>query len=352
MASALDGIAVVSALATYRREVVPRVRGELRRWEEAAGSIPDQALREAALSALRQKGLNVEATAVFAILAPRSRRAGVLRAIAALQTAVDYLDTLGEQPVENALASGLALHRALGEAVSPGAAHSDWYRLYPRREDGGYLAALVASCQQEVAALPAGDAVLPAARRAVRRCAEGQSHTHAAALGEGGQLEDWAAGLASPPGYSWWEAAAGASSSVAAHALIAAAADPRTGTEEAELIDAAYFPPIGALTVLLDDLIDLQEDTAAGEHSYIAHYPSNTVAADRLAFIASRARAATAKLRRRRRHAAILAGVVGFYLSDPAAASDYGSPIRARMLESLGWTVRLVLATMWFRRHG
>lgn len=348
----LDGIAVISALATYKREVVPRARSELRRWEDAAGSIPDQALRQAALSALRQKGLNVEATAVFAILAPRSRRAGVLRAIAALQTAVDYLDTLGEQPVEDTLASGLALHRALGEAVSPGTAHSDWYRLYPQREDGGYLAALVTTCQQEVAALPAGDAVLPAARRAARRCGEGQSHTHAAALGESDQLEHWATALASPSGYSWWEVAAGASSSVAAHALIAAAADPRTGTAEAQLIDAAYFPPIGALTVLLDDLVDLEEDTATGESNHLAYYPSNTVAADRLAFIASRAREATAKLRRHRRHAAILSGVAGFYLSDPAATEDYSSLIRARILASLGWTVRLVLTTMRFRRRG
>ncbi len=59
------------------------------------------------------------------------------------------------------------------------------------------------------------------------------------------------------------------------HALIAAAANPGVTVEQAALIDAAYFPPIGALTVLLDDLIDLENDIASGDHSYITYYESN-----------------------------------------------------------------------------
>jgi hypothetical protein len=139
---------------------------------------------------------------------------------------------------------------------------------------------------------------------------------------------------------------------VAAHALIAAAADPRTSTEDAELIDAAYFPPIGALTVLLDDLVDHEDDLASSQHNYLTYYRSNAEAADHLALIASRARAATADLRRRSRHAAILSGVVGFYLSSPAASGEYAAPIRSRLLDSLGGAARLVLATMRLRRHG
>jgi hypothetical protein len=56
---------------------------------------------------------------------------------------------------------------------------------------------------------------------------------------------------------------------VPAHALLAAAADARTTAAEATRIDAAYFPSIGALTVLLDDLIDREEDLAGGEHNYL-----------------------------------------------------------------------------------
>ena len=199
---AADAIAVFSALLTYERQIVPLVRGELERWQARAATIPDPILRAAALSALREKGQNAEATAVFAILAPRANRVGALRAMAALQVAIDYLDSLGEQPVDDPLADGLALHSALCDAVSPDARPGDWYSLHPQREDGGYLAALVAECQERVAGLPATEAVLPLLQRAAKRCGEGQSHTHAAGAAGGDEIEAWAIRQESAAGIS------------------------------------------------------------------------------------------------------------------------------------------------------
>jgi hypothetical protein len=138
---------------------------------------------------------------------------------------------------------------------------------------------------------------------------------------------------------------------VATHALIAAAADPKTTAEEAALIDAAYFPPIGALTVLLDDLIDRDEDLAGDQHNYLGYCANEEEAARRIGLLASRARTATAHLRRARRHRAILAGVAAFYLSAAPANSGYARPIRERLLESLGPTVRLVMVAMRLRHH-
>jgi tetraprenyl-beta-curcumene synthase len=342
-------ITVIAALATYRRAVLPQVRGELRRWEQWTVRIPDLVLRDAALSALKEKSSNVEATAVFAILTPRSRRSSALRAMTALQTTIEYLDVLGEQLPDEPLADGLALHRAVVEAVTPGAAYSDWYQLHPQTEDGGYLAELVATCQREVATLPSGDTVLVTAQRAARRCAEGQSYTHAAAGSEDGEheLEAWAASLdRHGHNYYWWELAAGASSSVALHALIAAAAHRDTDEGEAERVDAAYFPSIGALTVLLDDLVDREQDVATGEHNYLDYYPSNEIAAERFAFLTRKSRTAVADLRFGRQHTAILMGVGGFYLSSSAAKSAYARPIRARMLRALGTAVYPIIAAM------
>ena len=350
--SATDTIAALSALVTYERQIVPVVRAELEGWRARAVTIPDATLRAAAVSALHEKGQNAEATAVFAILAPRANRVGALRAIVALQTAIDYLDTLGEQPVADPLADGLTLHSAICEAVSTGAGPGDWYSLHPQHEDGGYLAALVAECQEQVAGLPATEAVQPILQRAAKRCGEGQSHTHTAGVTGGEEIEAWAIRQASPPGYRWWEVAAGASSSVAAHALIAAAADPKTTAEEAALIDAAYFPPIGALTVLLDDLIDRDEDLTAGQHNYLSYCANEEEAANRVGLLASRARAATKQLRRDRHHRAILAGVAAFYLSAAPASSGYARPIRERLLKSLDPTVRLIMVAMGLRRHG
>jgi tetraprenyl-beta-curcumene synthase len=358
-----EAVAVARALAVYRGSVVPRVRAGLKHWEGAAETIPDPVLREHALTALCEKGRNVEATAVFAILAPRRTRPAAVAAMTTLQIAVDYLDTLGEQPAADPLANGLALHGALVDALSPGEPVGDWYRLNPQRDDGGYLAALVAACREAVAALPEADAILPAARLAARRCGEGQSQTHATeiaarqsppgtergAVAASGSLETWALTLDAPPGYAWWELAAGASSSVAAHALIAAAADARTTPADAETIDAAYFPSIGALTVLLDDLVDRDEDLAGGAHNYTTYYRDGEEAAARLALLAGRARSATTPLRNRDRHNAILVGVAGFYLAAPGARSAYAAPAAEALLDALGPSVRLI-ATFMRRR--
>jgi len=345
-----DAITVGSALALYRHSIVPRARRELRSWETRAEAIPDPTLRADALSALREKGQNVEATAVFGVLAPRAHRGAALGAMTAFQVAVDYLDSLGEQPSADPLADGLALHQALGDALFAGSEAGGWYRLHPQGEDGGYLHSLVRTCRQALSSLPSRAAALPLAQRAALRCAEGQSYTHAAAKQGAAELQAWAVRQECPAGYRWWEIAAGASSSVAVHALLAAAADPRTTAEEAALIDAAYFPPIGALSVLLDDLIDFEADVASGAHNYMTYYESNLVAATHLALIGARAKAASAALPKRHRHAAILAGVAGYYLSTPAARSSYATAIRGPMIESLGLNLRLVLTALRFQR--
>jgi tetraprenyl-beta-curcumene synthase len=317
-AASRETLAVVSALGAYLTTVLPRVRRELRRWRKLAEAIPDPERRRQALASLDEKAANVEAVAVFATLAPRRRCRAVLRAIVPLQAGIDYRDTLeeaGRQPVGD-----------------------------------DYLAALHAAWVGEIEKLPACSPVVACLRRAVDRCNEGQRHTHAAAGPAGSEpLRIWAEGIGAPPAYRWWEVAAGACSSVAAHALIAAAADPRTTAETAELIDAAYNPPVGALTVFLDDLVDRERDREAGEHSYLDYYGSSVEAAQRLGLIADRAAAAVAQLPRADRHAAILAGVAGFYLSAAEAQAPAAGPIRERLLRAGGPALRLITAFMRVR---
>ncbi|HEX5711724.1 MAG TPA: DUF2600 family protein [Solirubrobacterales bacterium] len=319
IAAAKEVGAVLAALAAYQGGVLPQVRRELGTWRERAASVTDPGARATALAAIDEKGLNVEATAVFAILAPRRTRPTAIRAMVALQVAIDYLDSAEEQGTEG---------------------------------DGEYLEQLFSAYRARVAALPSHAAVAEPLKRAVARCGEGQAHTHAAEHGDRAALETWARGLEAPAVYRWWEVAAGASSSVAAHALIAAAADPRTAATEAGPIDAAYFPPVGALTVLLDDLVDREEDAAAGTHNYLAYYRDGEEAANRLELIARLGRAATQPLRHRRRHAAILAGVAGFYLSAAEAGSPYALPTRTRLLGAAGPAVRPIVAIMRRRRRG
>jgi tetraprenyl-beta-curcumene synthase len=317
MALGDEGATLAWSLAVYRRSLLPAVFAERRRWTVAAAAVPQPTLRRHALSALEDKAGNVEAVAVFALLAPRSRRMAALRGIAALQIAIDYLDTIEEAGVD----------------------------LLEDEGDGGYMNGLEDHRRRVAASLPSYPTVSPFVERAVARCKEGQRQTHAAAS-DPTALRKWARGLAVPADYRWWETAAGASSSVAAHALIAAAADAQTTAAEAEAIDAAYFPPVGALTVLLDDLADRDEDRAAGEHNYIAYYDDATEAGERIGRLADQGRDAIRALRGRRRHAAILAGVAAFYLSAPAARTDYAAPIRDRLLDAVGGTGRMALAAV------
>lgn len=330
-----DGVAIMRALAVYRGRIVPLVRRELAGWRELAAAIPDPVARAQALAAIDEKGLNVEATAVFATLTPRRTRAVATRAMVALQTAIDYLDSLGELASAEPLREGLRQHGALTEAAPAG---------------DSYLAALTGAYRESLAALPSHPDVAEALACAVARCGEGQAYTHAAEHGDRAALEAWARGLDAPAAYRWWEVAAGASSSVAAHALIAAAADRRTTAAGAELTDAAYFPSVGALTVLLDDLIDRDEDRAAGAHNYTAYYDDGEDTAARLELIVHLARAGLARLRRPHRHTAILAGVVGFYLSAAGAETPFARPARDRLLAAARPGVRPIVAVMRRRR--
>jgi tetraprenyl-beta-curcumene synthase len=312
--------ATVGTLGAYVATVLPRVRKELRRWRRLAEAIPDSERRARALASLDEKAANVEAVAVFATLAPLRRRAAALRAIVPLQVAIDYLDTLEEE----------------GRDL----------------EGDAYLAALHAGWVREVEALPGCGAVHEHLRRAVDRCGEGQRRTHAAASDEGAALKRWALALAETSDYRWWELAAGASSSVAAHALIAAAADPATTAAEAALIDSAYNPPIGALTVFLDDLLDRESDRLAGEHNYLAYYASGEEAAERLGLIANRAGALAEGLPSATRHHAILAGVAAFYLSAPEATGAYARTVRKRLIDHLGPSARILGSFVRLRQLG
>jgi tetraprenyl-beta-curcumene synthase len=301
LVGARETAAASTALGAYLTTVLPTVRRELQRWREVAAAIPDPSRRRRALAALEEKRLNVEAVAVFATLAPLRRRRAVLRAIVPLQLAIDYRDTLEEAG---------EIEGASGEE---------------------FLAALDAGWVREAEALPGFRAVAPLLRAAVARCAEGQRRTHAA-VADRAQLQRWAEGLDRTGDYRWWEFAAGASSSVATHALIAAAADPSVSAAEAASVDAAYYPSIGALTVLLDDLVDQEADLAAGEHNYLSYYRNPAEAAARIQSLVSAAEVAVRGLPRSRRHLAILDGVLAYYLTAPEADFRYVGEIGENLL--------------------
>jgi tetraprenyl-beta-curcumene synthase len=382
------GVSFVAAARRYWLGVFPRVCLERRRRRARALRISDPLLRHVALDAQRKWG-NVEGAAAFATFVPFRHRAGAARAMMCFQAAYNYLDMLGEQPCADPAANGRSLHSALLVALDPDARHLDYYEHCPQHEDGGYLKEIIDSCRAALATLPSYPQLAPAALRAAERIVEFQScntgdRSEIGQQSEFAALERWARRV-TPPGTDlrWWETAAAGGSSLGVYALIALAADadswrpdcasatdapdadswrpdraPATDSPDApdapdgadvrtrargsaatpqavKVLDDAYFPWIGALHSLLDNLIDVAEDRATGQHNLIGLYTSPQEAAERIGLLAERSLEAARAQRDARAHTLLLAAMASFYLSTPEAATPAARPLARAVLAAL-----------------
>ncbi len=354
---ALAGMFGAAALR-YWTGVFPGVCRELARWRRRAGEIADPVLRGLALEALGKRG-NIEGAAAFAAFVPRSHRNLVLRAVVAFQAAYNYLDLLAEQPSPDPAANARRLHEALLVALDPAVVHPDYYEHHAQHEDDGYLSEIVEACRGALGVMPSYAAVASSARRAASRIVEFQSlgagepaNARLAtkrgvavaddpavadpARGEYDALERWA--RAQTPvgsGLQWWETAASAGSSLCVYALIAAGAQRRLDAREITHIEQAYFPWIGALHSLLDNLVDVAEDHATGQHNLIGCYASTLEASTRMRLLAERSLRAARELPGDS-HGLILAAMASFYLATPEASVPAARPVAHAVMGVLG----------------
>ncbi len=323
------------AARRYWLGVFPGVCAERRRREARAQEIPDQLLRQVVVDALHKWG-NIEGASAFAAFVPRRRRAAAARAMVCFQAAYNYLDMLTELPNTDPVANGRLLHRALLVALDPEAEHLDYYAHHHLHEDGGYLKETVDGCRAALSQLPSYAAVAPAALRAAERIVAFQSCNTGEVQGDYLALERWArAHTPKGTGMRWWETAAAGGSSLGIYALIAAAAEPHVDPDEIAAMEVAYFPWIGSLHSLLDNLIDAAEDYATGQRSLVGCYASPCDAATRMGMLAERSSQAAGALSGRR-HTLVLAAMASFYLCTPEARASEAAPVADAVLEALG----------------
>jgi tetraprenyl-beta-curcumene synthase len=325
----------IRAACSYWLSVFPRVCIHIAGWRRQAKRIPDPELRRLALAALEKRG-NIEGAAAFAAFVPWRRRAQVTAAMSAFQAAYNLLDLLGEQVSADPISDGQRLHEALVYALDPRATPLDWYEYHPQREDGGYLNQMIEQCRSAFQSLPSHALVEARARNGARRIVAFQSLNLSESQGDHTGLERWAS-EATPEGTElrWWETAAAAGSSLGVFVLIAAAADPHLKAHEVAAIDEAYFPWIGGLHSLLDNLIDKREDEAAGHRSLVEYYGPQR-AAQRMSWLAERAERTARELPHGRRHTVILAAMIANYLSTPEAQSAPLAPVSEAVLATTG----------------
>jgi tetraprenyl-beta-curcumene synthase len=352
MSAVGDLWAAVRLVMSYYLTVARHVRRELACWHGHARAIPDPHLRRLALAKLADEHLNAQAAAVFATLAPVRQRRRAARAIVAFQVMYDYLDAVSEEPSGDPIVNGLRLHEALVAAVVPERSAVDYYAFSTcGRDDGGYIDRAVASLRLRMRAMPAGVTVRPALARCAALMGEGQTRTHAVDAAGVLQLRLWGETLARGSPYEWWEATAGAASSLALHALIAAAGDASTTEEDVLAVERAYFPAVCAISTLLDAFADQRSDRLSGTRNYLDYYATNTEAVRRLAMIARDADRCTRDLRRGTRHATIVSGISAFYLSAASARERANRETVRRIAGTLRTgTIRPLLVILRIKR--
>lgn len=340
------GIALMLANARFWPTVAPLTARQLNRWEQRAHTIRDPALQSLALEKLSQERFNAQVAATLATLAPREHRQAVIEAIVAYEVIYDYLDGLTEQPTTDALQHGHELYQAFTDAITPHTTPTGGYYASRPTHDDGYLGELVHVVRTALGTLPSTPVVTDAALRAARRCAQAQIRAHAEPILGAGQLEAWACEEAEPAGLGWREFLAGAASSVLAiHALIAAAANRHTGPGDARELDETYLS-ICALSTILDSLIDHQHDTQTGRDGYLRYYQSHGQLAHDLSTAAHRAIQRASRLPNRAHHVMTLVGVVAYYISAPTATTDFARPVVQHVRRELEPLITPTLAVM------
>lgn len=327
------------------RHILPEVERELGRWRRRAEQIPAPQLRQQALNSMHYKKFHCQGGAIYALLAPRLR-SNVIRLIVAFQTICDYLDNLCDRSTSMREDDFRQLHQSMLDAVDPENPLSRYYEYHPHQDDGGYLAALVRTCQEEIARLPGYRAVYPEVRHLVRLYTDMQTYKHIDPSERVGKLQHWfeayrAGGGREVESLHWNEFAAACGSTLGVFALFAAAGEADCDEQLARRIREAYFPWMCGLHILLDYFIDQEEDRIGGDLNFVTAYADGTDAMDRLRHFARQAEELAGRLPQPRFHRLIVEGLLGLYLSDnKVQAMAHGRQNVRRLLKEWGWRAR------------
>jgi len=330
---------------------LPCVAGEARVWRARALSIPDAPLRADALDSFARKRANTDGAALFSVIAS-SRERRLLQVIVAYETIWDFLDNVSERGAMAGESNGYQLHRALLEALDLDTKISAYYRHHPWVDDGGYLAALVEASRSCCASLASYRKVRHLLIQEGRRANVGVCNHELDPERRRAALDRWAqnefpCGLTplscgeprvvqlccgepdvlrlpgSKPEAFRFELTAAASCSAVIHVLLAMAADTRCDEQLVAKAYAAYFPWFSVAVTMLDSYVDQAEDAAQGAHSYIAHYPSEEIALQRVREAIERSTRSLRDLRHGQRHAVIAACMVAMYASKDSARAPH-----------------------------
>lgn len=332
--------------------VLPEVRSQLRGWRDWAERIPDPELKKQAIASMSSKEFHCIGGSVYAA-ANLPQRHVLIPLIVAFQTISDYLDNLCDRSTSLDPNDFRLLHQSMLDAVDPAAPLQDYYAFREEREDGGYLAELVKTCQSCVLLLPSYGLTASSVRKLVGLYCDLQVYKHIRHDLREGELDRWWRRYEPQyPQLQWNEFAAATGSTLGVFMLFLAATDPNLTPESVERIEGAYFPYVCGLHILLDYLIDQEEDKAGGDLNFCFYYCDMQQTVTRIAGIVQEARAKILLLEHAAFHRMIIEGLLALYLSDPKVRTQREVRAVSKQLMKNSPMTRLFfwINSVWIRR--
>lgn len=306
----------ITLMAKSYRRIFPNVHKELVYWKERAENIPDSELRSQALASITHKTFHCEGGAILALLANEKYKEAI-RFIVAYQTISDYLDNLCDRSTSLDPADFSALHEAMVDALTIDGDCRDYYRFRQEKNDGNYLADLVATCRNNLRKNEQYDLIKQSLLTLCQYYCDLQIHKHVHPNERVSRLKEWFnENKRTVPEMEWYEFSACSGSTLGIFCLISYTMNGQYRDEDVQHICNGYFPYIQGLHILLDYFIDQEEDKTFGDLNFCSYFENNDVLFTRLKHFMAQSDLYTKNLPYKRFHQLINRGLLGLYLSD------------------------------------
>ncbi len=297
-------------------KVLPSVRRYLNHWKAQAKQIPNPELRKQAIASLETKQFHCEGGSIYGLLANQDWREAI-RFIVAYQTISDYLDNLCDRSSSLDPKDFRALHGSIFDALTPGAESPNYYRFRADQNDGGYLTALVRTCQEVLSNVPNYSKITLTLHELASYYCDLQVYKHVKIEERIPRLKTWfALHQEKLPELSWYEFSACAGSTLGIFCLVAYAFDPAFSESLSTQVKNSYFPWVQGLHILLDYLIDQEEDRINGDLNFCFYYKSKGEMTERFKHFIKNATKSVAQLPHTQFHQLISQALLSVYLSD------------------------------------
>ncbi|WP_409270981.1 tetraprenyl-beta-curcumene synthase family protein [Neobacillus sp. SCS-31] len=328
-----------SLMAKSYRKIFPAVKEEMSYWKKRAEAIPNQELRKQALASIETKAFHCEGGAILALIAKEEYKQAI-SFIVAYQTISDYLDNLCDRSTSLDPDDFASLHDAMFDALILGEPHGDYYSKREDRDDGGYLAELVAKCNSVLASMKKYPVIRDYLLELCGFYCELQVHKHVTPEEREPRLQEWfERHKTRMPEMEWYEFSACSGSTLGIYCLVSYALGNDFGKQEAEKVMNGYFPYIQGLHILLDYFIDQEEDRAGGDLNFCFYYKNQETLFNRLMHFMEEADRHTDGLPNQRFHKLINRGLLGIYLSDEKVRRQEGVRKLAKKIIKYGGPV-------------